>query len=249
MKDRATILSIDDDEDLQFVVKEYLESEGYKVLRAHNLKEFEVWSEQGSSIDLVLLDLVLNDAEGLSLINVIKDKIRSPIIVVSGKTDTTEKIICLEMGADDYITKPFEMRELAARIKAVIRRGAPVRPAGLSDAGSEAQSSGGRLSFGEWILDTDQYIVTDKNGTALDLTTGEFKLLEALVNSAGKVLSRERLFEITREGGRFDVYDRAIDIQVARIRKKLVSNDNNGADIIKTVRGVGYMLTSKVERL
>lgn len=248
MRDKTTILSVDDDEDLQYVVKEYLESEGYKVFRAHNLKEFDMWAEQGSSIDLVLLDLVLKDTEGLSLIGVIKDKIGAPIIVVSGKTDTTEKIVCLEMGADDYITKPFEMRELAARIRAVIRRGAAPRSPAL-DSAAETSGGGGRLSFGEWILDSDQYLVTDKSGTPLDLTTGEFKLLEALVNSTGKVLSRERLFEITREGGRYDVYDRAIDIQVARIRKKLVSNDTGAGDIIKTVRGVGYMLTSKVERV
>ncbi len=250
--EKYTILSVDDDADLQFVIKEYLESEGHKVLRAHNLKEFEVWTSQGSNIDLVLLDLVLKDAEGLALIQTIKDKIKAPIIVVSGKTDTTEKIVCLEMGADDYITKPFEMRELTARIRAVMRRGGQAQQTEAmrsQSIGQDDASGSGRLAFGGWVIDMNQYTLYNKGGQLIELTTGEFKLLEALVLAAGKVLSRERLFDITRSGGRFDVYDRAIDIQVARIRKKLGSNDNNVSPIIKTVRGVGYMLTANVEKL
>ncbi|MES2729067.1 MAG: response regulator transcription factor [Pseudomonadota bacterium] len=251
MIDKGTILSIDDDADLQFIIKEYLEGEGYKILRAHDLKEFEAWTSQGSEIDLVLLDLMLKDTEGLALINVIKEKIKAPIIVVSGKTDTTEKIICLEMGADDYMTKPFEMRELTARIRAVMRRGVPVSTAGAGfSTGAADNNAPSRLAFGDWIIDTDQYSLYNKAGQPVELTTGEFKLLEALVVSAGKVLSREKLFDITRSGGgRFDVYDRAIDIQIARIRKKLTSNDNDSAGIIKTVRGVGYILAANVERL
>ncbi|MDY0029060.1 MAG: response regulator transcription factor [Pseudobdellovibrionaceae bacterium] len=245
MQDKATILSIDDDADLQFVVKEYLESEGYKVLRAHNLKEFETWRSQANIIDIVLLDLVLQDAEGLSLIGEIHEHIKAPIIVVSGKTDTTEKIVCLEMGADDYLTKPFEMRELAARIKAVLRRSE-----GAHKSSSDSPSSKpaqGRYKFGSWIMDTDKYQLTDLKGNIIELTTGEFKLLETLVLSAGKVLTRENLFDVTRPDGRYDVYDRAIDIQIARIRKKLAEGSHIQEDLIKTVRGVGYMLTSKVE--
>lgn len=245
MQDKATILSIDDDADLQFVVKEYLESEGYKVLRAHNLKEFETWRAQANIIDIVLLDLVLEDAEGLSLIGAIRDHIKAPIIVVSGKTDTTEKIICLEMGADDYLTKPFEMRELAARIKAVLRRSEGSQKAATSAQSSK--SAQGRYKFANWVMDTDKYQLTDLKGNIVDLTTGEFKLLETLVLSAGKVLTRENLFDVTRPDGRYDVYDRAIDIQVARIRKKLCEASDSQEDLIKTVRGVGYMLTSKVE--
>lgn len=244
MQDKATILSIDDDADLQFVVKEYLESEGYKVLRAHNLKEFETWRAQANIIDIVLLDLVLEDAEGLSLIGAIRDHIKAPIIVVSGKTDTTEKIICLEMGADDYLTKPFEMRELSARIKAVLRRSEGSQKAAANHSSKAAQ---GRYQFANWIMDTDKYQLTDLKGNIVDLTTGEFKLLETLVLSAGKVLTRENLFDVTRPDGRYDVYDRAIDIQVARIRKKLSETSDSQEDLIKTVRGVGYMLTSKVE--
>lgn len=245
--DKATILSVDDDEGLQLVMKEYLESDGYKVLRAHNLKEFGMWAEQGESIDLVLLDLVLKDAQGLSLIQTIRDKIKSPIIIVSGKTDTTEKIVCLEMGADDYITKPFEMRELSARVKAVLRRAYPVEVEKSSaQTMSEIRTSGEKIYFENWYLDCGQYQLYDLNDNSLELTTGEFKLLEALVLSAKKVVSRERLFETTRDGASYDSYDRAIDIQIARIRKKIGDNSKD-AEIIKTVRGVGYMFCAQIK--
>lgn len=244
---KATILSVDDDENLQLVVKEYLESDGYKLLRAHDLKEFGMWAEQGESIDLVLLDLVLKDAQGLSLIQTIRDRIKSPIIIVSGKTDTTEKIVCLEMGADDYITKPFEMRELSARIKAVLRRATPEPANSPNHSLSDIRTSGDKIYFDDWYIDCGQYQLYDLNDKSADLTTGEFKLLEALVLSAKKVVSRERLFEITRDGGSYDSYDRAIDIQIARIRKKM-GDSSKDSEIIKTVRGVGYMFCGTIKK-
>src|SRR3989338_1272803 len=244
--DKATILSVDDDEGLQLVLKEYLESDGYKVLRAHNVKDFAMWAEQGESIDLVLLDLVLNDAQGLSLIQTIREKIKSPIIIVSGKTDTTEKIVCLEMGADDYITKPFEMRELSARVKAVLRRAYPEIDKSVSQTMAEIKTSGEKIYFENWYLDCGQYQLYDLNDNSAELTTGEFKLLETLVLSAKKVVSRERLFEITRDGANYDSYDRAIDIQIARIRKKIGDNSKD-SEVIKTVRGVGYMFCATIK--
>lgn len=246
---KATILSVDDDENLQLVVKEYLESDGYKVLRAHSLKEFEMWSAQGNNIDIVLLDLVLREAEGLSLIAIIKEKIKAPIIIVSGKTDTTEKIVCLEMGADDYITKPFEMRELSARIKAVLRRGKgpETNGGGTSSAPAHDNEFRGRIYFGNWYLDCGQYQLYDLNDKSADLTSGEFKLLETLALSPKKVVTRERLFEITRDSSNFDAYDRVIDIQIARIRKK-IGDDAKNPDVLKTVRGVGYMFCATTEK-
>ena len=245
---KATILSVDDDENLQFVVREYLESDGYKVLRAHDLKEFSAWMEQGSAIDIVLLDLVLKDAEGISLISTIRDKIKAPIIIVSGKTDTTEKIVCLEMGADDYITKPFEMRELSARIRAVLRRAKDVTPSNETSLRDDKTEPGtGRIYFGNWYLDCGQYQLYDLNGTSADLTSGEFKLLETLALSSKKVVTRERLFEITRDTSNYDSYDRAIDIQIARIRKK-IGDDAKNPDVLKTIRGVGYMFCADIQK-
>lgn len=216
---KGIVLNIDDDADLQVVVGQYLEGDGYKVVPATSSASA---LEQAAlcAPDVILLDLVLPDGEGLSLIPQIRAKSNAAIIVVSGKSETTEKIICLEMGADDYMTKPFEMRELSARIKAVLRRMVPANEA-RPDTTLSAKTDGHaeRLEFNNgWILDRSQYQLFDPAGTSADLTTGEFKLLEALMLAPHRALSREHLFDLTRDG-RFDAYDRAIDIQIARIRK------------------------------
>ncbi len=233
---KSTIICVDDDEGLQTVVGHYLEEQGYKVLSA--LSGSELQSKlQSDAADAILLDLMLPDSQGLDLIRTIREKTNAPIIIVSGKDDTTEKIIGLEMGADDYMTKPFAMRELSARLKAILRR------SGNNDqSGSPVETtrkSADRIAFGDWILDRTQYQAYCRDGQSLDLTIGEFRLLEALLLSANRALSREHLFELTREGT-YDVYDRAIDIQIARIRKKL-GDDPRSPGLIKTVRGVGYM--------
>jgi DNA-binding response OmpR family regulator len=237
---KATVLSVDDDENLQLVVGQYLEDDGYKVLKAVSGKDMES-KLLSSAADVVLLDLVLPDAEGFSLIKVIRESTSAPIIIVSGKSDTTEKIVGLEMGADDYITKPFEMRELSARIKAVLRR----TGSEVSNESSLSQQSGAqKIHFAGWCLDRTQYQLYDEKKSSADLTTGEFKLLEALLLSPNRALSREFLFELTR-GGNFDAFDRAIDIQIGRIRKKL-NDDPQNPKFIKTVRGIGYMFTGEI---
>lgn len=235
---KGTVLSVDDDENLQVVIEQYLQDDGYAVLKASDVKSALEKAEIGS-LDVILLDLVLPDGEGLTLIPQFRAKSSAAIIIVSGKSDTTEKIICLEMGADDYMTKPFEMRELSARIKAVLRRSAN-DPGATEPAGKNQE----RIIYGEgWVLDRTQFQLYDPSNASADLTTGEFKLLEALILSANRVLSREQLFDLTRDG-RFEAYDRAIDIQIARIRKKIGDNDN---ELIKTVRGAGYMFCGKLK--
>ncbi|MCC7305679.1 MAG: response regulator transcription factor [Alphaproteobacteria bacterium] len=239
---KATVLNVDDDENLQVVVGQYLEDDGYRVLKALTGKDLQERLPTANA-DVVLLDLVLPDAEGFSLIGKIREQSKAPIIIVSGKTDTTEKIVGLEMGADDYITKPFEMRELSARIKAVLRRSGFESPDDVKiAANSEGQE---KIYFSGWCLDRTQYQLFDHKGKPADLTTGEFKLLEALVLAPQRVLSRDRLFEITREGD-FDAFDRAIDIQVGRLRKKLGDTPAK-PKFIKTVRGVGYMFCGKTD--
>lgn len=232
--EKATLLCIDDDEHLQAVVRHYLENDSYKVMSASRASE-ALEKAETMSFDAILLDLILPDGEGLTLIPQIRAKSNAPIIVVSGKSDTTEKIVCLEMGADDYITKPFEMRELSARIKAVLRRSGEKQP--TPNAPSTRQSE--KIAFLDWVLDRTQYQLFDKDHQSADLTTGEFKLLEALVLSPNRAISREHLFELTRDGD-YDAYDRAIDIQIGRLRKKLHDNPK-APTLIKTVRGVGYM--------
>ena len=234
---KGIVLSIDDDSDLQLVLKQYLEGDNYNVQTVNNGAQL---TEKLETIapSVILLDLMLPDTDGLTLIPQIRAKSQAPIIVLSGKSDTTEKIICLEMGADDYITKPFEMRELSARIKVALRHAD--KPANTNaDTPSNGEDKKEKIKFAGFTLNRNQFQLFDKNDKPLDVTTGEFKLLEALILAPNRALSREQLFDLTRDG-EFDSYDRAIDIQIGRIRKKL---GNDASNMIKTVRGVGYMFT------
>lgn len=232
---KGTVLSVDDDENLQTVIGHYLEDDGYKVVSAQDSSS-AILKTESLSFDVILLDLVLPDGEGINLIPRFRANSNAPIIVISGKSDTTEKVVCLEMGADDYMTKPFELRELSARIKAVLRRSNENEPKLEKISGKPE-----KLRFLGWCLDRTQYQLFDAEQKSAGLTTGEFKLLEALLLAPNRVLSREHLFELTRSGS-YDSYDRAIDIQIARLRRKL----KDDAGLIKTVRGVGYMFTGDI---
>ncbi|MAZ02019.1 MAG: DNA-binding response regulator [Sneathiella sp.] len=235
---KGVVLSVDDDAGLQVVLEVYLQGEGYSFISMKDGSELpEKLSKEQP--DIILLDLVLSDTDGTSLIPVIRQHTQAPVIVVSGKNDTTEKVICLEMGADDYLTKPFELRELKARIKASLRRVEEKISASSAQPKEQKPDTTENLNFGEFTLDRDQFQVFDGNRNSLDMTIGEFQLLEALVMAPNRTLSRERLFELTRDG-EYDAYDRAIDIQIGRIRKKL---GDDGPRLIKTMRGVGYMFS------
>lgn len=236
---KGTILAIDDDENLQLVMQQYLEDDGYAVIKANSVQT-ALEKMSLSDFDVILLDLTLPDGEGLTLIPQFTAQSSAAIIIVSGKSDTTEKIVCLEMGADDYLTKPFEMRELSARIKAVLRRAVEQKQQTQSQDTTKNTDEDLKTSFGDgWVLDRSQYQLFDKNNQSAELTSGEFQLLNELVKAPNRVLTREQLFELTRDGD-YDVYDRAIDIQIARLRKKL-QDDPKSPHIIKTIRGVGYM--------
>lgn len=239
---KGRVLCIDDDEQLCEVLIHYLEEAGYDVNSANSVAMAERALRE-KDYDAVLIDLTLPDGEGLSLISQVKAQSEAGIIVVSGKDETTEKVVCLEMGADDYLTKPFEMRELSARIKAVARRRVATeasQPSQKTDKTPQVEA----LSFADgWTIDRDAWQMLDSKDEPIDLTTGEFALLDHLVRSAGKAVSREALFARTRDG-EYDAYDRAIDIQIGRLRKKIEAHGGD-ADKIKTVRGVGYMYISK----
>lgn len=239
---KATILSIEDDKGLQFVVKHFLEEQGYNVLTGNDGRDL-IEKVRNVHVDVILLDLILPDSDGLNLMTEVRQHSQAPIIVVSGKGEPTDKILGLELGADDYIGKPFEMRELYARIKAVLRRVSNDVTPSSSEAGSDKKEAT-RLKFGKWTLDRAAFNVTDAEGNVADLTTAEFRILEILLNAAGRVLSRDQLFELAR-GHDYQSYDRAIDIHIARLRKKLGDNPKT-PELIKTVRGVGYMLCVEV---
>jgi two-component system, OmpR family, response regulator len=241
---KPTILSVDDDESLQMVITHYLEGEGYQTLSAKSGKELlDILKSQSPHI--ILLDLLLPDTDGISILAQLRTSKKIPVIVVSGKSDTTEKIVCLEMGADDYMTKPFEMRELSARIKAVLRRADETWTKTSAPANSDTQAPDTRISFDGWVLDRAQFQLFNKDGVSAELTTGEYRLLEALVSAPHKVLSRERLFELTRASD-YDSFDRAVDIQIGRLRKKL-GDDSKAPQYIKTVRGAGYMFCGEIQ--
>ena len=231
------ILSIEDDSHLQDVIAAYFEAEDYTVFLVSTLDAaFEIINQH--DLDTILLDLSLGDVKTLSAIPKICEMSAASVIVVSGKDDYMEKIICLEMGADDYVTKPFELRELAARIKAILRR--LKENAVLKTDAAKDFSQKENIAFDGWLLDRQQYQLFDNNKKSVDLTTGEFKLLEALVLANKRTLTRNQLFDITRDQS-YDTYDRAIDVQIARIRKKITVH----AGLLKTVRGVGYMFVSE----
>jgi two-component system OmpR family response regulator len=236
---KANILIIDDDKNLQTVISTYLENDGHATFSAVNSQQAAAELDR-TQIDIILLDLVLPDADGFDLLRKIKSRSHAPIIVISGKEETMDKVVGLELGADDYLTKPFELRELSARIKVALRRAAPATP----EAAEQSDKAGGQIYFEKWVLDRDKYQVFDLNGNSLDLTSGEFKLLEALVLSANKVLTREYLFGLTRDSA-FDPYDRAIDAQIGKVRRKF-GDDPKDSALIKTIRGVGYMFCGEI---
>ncbi len=241
---KTEILIVDDDPEIRKIVGTHLKDEGFTVHMAANAME-SLESFEKKTPDLILLDMILPDAGGLDLMTTFRRQTKAPIIVISGKTETTDRIVGLEMGADDYLTKPFHLRELSARIRSVLRRvEASAIKRGLNE--STPDKSAEIIHFGEWIMNCGKYEVSNDFGNSVPLTSGEFQLLHALVNSPNRVLKREQLFEMTR-GEDYDVYDRTIDIQIGRLRRKL--NDNPHApSLIKTVRGVGYMFIGDVKK-
>jgi DNA-binding response OmpR family regulator len=238
MSDNGHILVVDDQKEICDVVQEYLTGEGYRVSTANDGNGMRRVLGQ-SHVDLVILDLMLPGEDGLTLARGLRDESGIGIIILTGRGETVDRIIGLEMGADDYLPKPFHLRELLARVKSVLRRvqsrtGEP----GQSSARSHAQFAG-------WSLDLSSRELMSPGGEEVRLTTGEFDLLAAFVNNPNQVLSRDRLLDLARnrEAGPFD---RTIDVQVGRLRRKLEEDPQNPT-LIKTVRGSGYIFTPTVE--
>jgi two-component system, OmpR family, response regulator len=234
------ILVVDDQKEICEVVQQYLSSEGYRVSVAHDGGGMRrVMSQE--EVDLVILDLMLPGEDGLTLARALREESTVGIIILTGRGETVDRIIGLEMGADDYLPKPFHLRELLARVKSVLRRAS-------SRAQTEkAVAAGGhaKARFAGWYLDMSTRELVSPNGGEVRLTTGEFDLLAAFVNNANQVLSRDRLLDLARnrEAGPFD---RTIDVQVGRLRRKL-EPDPQRPTMIKTVRGTGYIFTPTVE--
>jgi two-component system OmpR family response regulator len=237
MTENGHILIVDDQQEICDVVQEYLTGEGYRVSTAHDGAGMRRVLAQGA-VDLVILDLMLPGEDGLTLARSLRSESGIGIIILTGRGETVDRIIGLEMGADDYLPKPFHLRELLARVKAVLRR--------AHDRTAETPYSlRARVRFAGWNLDLSSRELLSPTGDEVRLTTGEFDLLSAFVNNANQVLSRDRLLDLARnrEAGPFD---RTIDVQVGRLRRKL-EDDPQNPTLIKTVRGSGYIFTPTVE--
>ena len=237
MSDNGHILVVDDQQEICDVVEEYLTGEGYRVSTAHDGAGMRRTLAQ-SPADLVILDLMLPGEDGLSLARALRSESGIGIIILTGRGETVDRIIGLEMGADDYLPKPFHLRELLARVKSVLRRV-------QSRTGEAPQTARTRAHFAGWTLDLSSRELLSPSGVEVRLTTGEFDLLAAFVNNPNQVLSRDRLLDLARnrEAGPFD---RTIDVQVGRLRRKL-EDDPQNPTLIKTVRGSGYIFTPTVE--
>ena len=237
MNDGPHILVVDDQREICDLVQDYLSNEGYRVSIACDGAAMRRVMAQ-SAVDLVILDLMLPGEDGLTLARALRDLSDVGIIILTGRGDTVDRIIGLEMGADDYLPKPFHPRELLARVKSVLRRVSGRTP-------ENALAARSRARFAGWDLDLTSRELRSPSGEEVRLTTGEFDLLAAFVNNANQVLTRDRLLDLARnrEAGPFD---RTIDVQVGRLRRKLES-DPQKPTLIKTVRGSGYIFTPPIE--
>ncbi len=237
MKATGHILVVDDQKEICDVVQQYLSSEGYRVSVANEGAGMRRVMGQ-SAVDLVILDLMLPGEDGLTLARQLREESGVGIIILTGRGETVDRIIGLEMGADDYLPKPFHLRELLARVKSVLRRVS-------SRTKERAGTARSKARFAGWNLDLSTRELVSPEGGEVRLTTGEFDLLAAFVNNANQVLSRDRLLDLARnrEAGPFD---RTIDVQVGRLRRKL-EPDPQRPTMIKTVRGTGYIFTPTVE--
>ena len=238
MSENGHILVVDDQQEICDLVREYLTDEGFHVSTARDGAGMREELGRGR-VDLVILDLMLGGEDGLQIARELRSQSEIGIIILTGRGETVDRIIGLEMGADDYLPKPFHLRELLARVRSVLRRAA-ARAGEKEQAGQRS-----RVRFADWSLDLASRALISPSGEEIRLTTGEFELLAAMVNHANQVLSRDRLLDLSRhrEAGPFD---RTIDVQIGRLRRKLEDDPKNPM-LIKTVRGGGYIFTPAVE--
>ena len=241
------IAVVDDEVDITQLLANYLKGHGFRVTQLHGGAELMALMT-GDPPALVLLDLGLGSEDGLVIARKLREHHRCGLVIVTGRGDAIDKIVGLEIGADDYVTKPFDLRELVARIKAVLRRLEPAtapEPAAAVTPAAPAAPAHERFRFHGFELDTAARRLLDRERREVSLTTGEFDLLCTFVRHPGRVLSRDFLLEQTR-GREAAPFDRTIDVQVGRLRRKLERDPENPV-LIKSVRGAGYVLTPSAE--
>ena len=234
---QAHLLVVDDDVEVATLLKRYLSAQGFQVSTAGDGRD--MLARLGSdAIDLVLLDLGLPGEDGLELTRHLHEHWRGPVIIVTGRGDSVDRIVGLEVGADDYVTKPFELRELLARIRSVLRR--------TGEGPRQPMSRPAVYRFAGFRLEVDSRTLLAPTGDPVPLTSGEFGLLRVLVTHANRVLSRDELMNhlYGRDSG---PYDRAVDVQIGRLRRK-IEPDPAAPVLIKSVRGAGYIFSDSVRQ-
>jgi two-component system OmpR family response regulator len=231
------ILIVDDDPEIRRLLVDYLARNGLEAIAARDGRE--MWQQlDRHAVDLVVLDLMLPDTDGLTLCRDLRAKSNTPVLMLTARGEETDRIVGIEMGADDYLVKPFNPRELLARIKSVLRRTRALPP-------NLRPESARCLSFAGWCLDTAARLLIAPDGVATPLSGGEYRLLRILLDHPNRVLNRDQLTEMIH-GREAEAYDRAIDVQVSRLRQRL-RDDSREPELIKTVRGEGYVLAAAVK--
>jgi DNA-binding response OmpR family regulator len=232
------VLVVDDDPDVLDIVERCLIDAGYQVATATTGPEATART-LAEKFDLAIVDIGLPGTDGLTLTRSFKEHTNIGIIILSGRGDTTDRIVGLEVGADDYISKPFEPRELLARVRSVLRRIAP-------GSTNESTDDGTTYSFNDWKLDAAGRKLISADGEVVSLTSGEFDMLLAFVTHPNRVLSRDQLLDLLTSGYR-PAYDRSIDVRLGRLRRK-IEIDPKAPELIKTIRNVGYIFSANVKK-
>ena len=243
MENTDSILIVDDDPGIRRLLVDYLARNGFSAFAARDGRD--MWHAlERHAIDLIVLDLMLPDTDGLTLCRDLRAKPKTsnlqaiPVLMLTARGEETDRIVGIEMGADDYLVKPFNPRELLARIKTILRRTRALPP-------NLRPETARYLNFAGWCLDTAARLLTAPDGVATPLSGGEYRLLRILLDHPNRVLNRDQLTEMIH-GREADAFDRAIDVQVSRLRQRL-RDDSREPTLIKTVRGEGYVLAASVE--
>jgi two-component system phosphate regulon response regulator OmpR len=237
MSAKPHIVVVDDEPDIRETLEEYLELQGFRVTSAGGGEALRRIVEE-ESCDLVILDISMPGEDGLSLARFLRETSTIGIIMLTAAGEVVDRIVGLEIGADDYLAKPVDLRELRARIKAVLRRGgaAAAAPPGSADGARD------RVPFGRCHLDLDAHKLFGAEGDEIPITAMEFDLLKAFAEHPNRVLTRDQLLDMAHNRG-WEPFDRSIDIRIARIRRK-VEDDPSKPQVIKTVRGAGYIFAT-----
>jgi len=239
MDAQTHILIVDDDREIRDLLSKFLERQGLRVTAARDAREARRLWPLGR-YHLVVLDLMLPGESGLDLAKWLRTQGEVPIVMLTAMSEETDRIVGLELGADDYVSKPFNPRELLARIRAVLRRA-------HGEAGAPKPPPSQAIRFAGWTLEPGRRRLLNPDGAEVPLTGGEYELLQVLVERPNRVLTRDMLMDLLR-GRQAGPFDRAIDVAVSRLRRKL-EDDGRNPSLIKTVRGGGYVLAATVETL